>query len=366
MLRRYSSRFLCSPHLPISGGLISLTPARRGAEGFLRGALLLHSFEFDDAARISEAQKIEPGFAMAYWGEAMTYNHPLWMEKDGEAARKVLERLAPAAQARLAKAPTEREKMYLEAVETLYGKGTRQATTGPTPRRCGGSTRSSPTTRTRRPSMLSLLGACEGKRDVATYMKAAAIAEEVFAKNPLHPGAVHYLIHSYDDPIHAPLGMRAARVYAKIAPAAGHALHMPAHIFAALGDWDQVIRANEIAVDVSEKRLHHIGRPISGRSHHALFWLEYALLQEGRADEAKTKLATAREDAVAAPREETLWHYAQMRTAWLVNNPGGTLDLAPIKTPKHLCLWSRPLASGRLSRRCDAAISTKHASSNRR
>src|SRR6266545_3563973 len=90
---------------------------------FLRGALLLHSFEFDNAAEeFRQAQKIGPGFAMAYWGEAMTYNHPLWMEKDGEAARKVLERLAPTAQARLAKVPTERERMYLGAVEVLYGK----------------------------------------------------------------------------------------------------------------------------------------------------------------------------------------------------------------------------------------------------
>ena len=76
---------------------------------FLRGLLLLHSFEFGDAAEeFREAQKIEPGFAMAYWGEAMTFNHPLWMEKDNEAARKVLDRLAATAEARRARAPTER------------------------------------------------------------------------------------------------------------------------------------------------------------------------------------------------------------------------------------------------------------------
>src|SRR6266540_2402846 len=79
---------------------------------FLRGALLLHSFEFDDAAEeFRQAQKIEPGFAMAYWGEAMTFNHPLWMEQDSDLARKSLERLAPTKEARLAKAPTKREKM---------------------------------------------------------------------------------------------------------------------------------------------------------------------------------------------------------------------------------------------------------------
>ena len=108
---------------------------------FLRGALLLHSFEFDDAAEeFRAAEKAEPGFAMAYWGEAMTFNHPLWMEQDAAAARKALEKLAPTPEARLAKAPTEREKMYLSAVEALYGKGDKPAERpGTTPKRCGGS-----------------------------------------------------------------------------------------------------------------------------------------------------------------------------------------------------------------------------------
>src|SRR5262249_13631780 len=97
-------------------------------EYFLRGALLLHSFEYTDAAEeFRKAEAAEPGFAMAYWGEAMTYNHPLWMERDGEEARKTLQKLAPTPAARLAKAPTPREKMYLEAVEALYGEGERDA-----------------------------------------------------------------------------------------------------------------------------------------------------------------------------------------------------------------------------------------------
>src|SRR4029079_12247717 len=104
---------------------------------------------------------------------------------------------------------------------------------------------------------LSILGACEGKRDFAAYMKAAAIAEEVFQKNPLHPGAVHYLIHSYDDPVHAPLGLRAARVYAKIAPAATHALHMPSHIFLALGMWPETASCNEASWESSFHTSYH-------------------------------------------------------------------------------------------------------------
>src|SRR5207253_421190 len=73
---------------------------------------------------------------------------------------------------------------------------------------------------------LSLLGLNQGVRDVPTYLRAAAIVDTVFRENPNHPGAAHLLIHSYDDPIHAPLGLAAARAYSKIAPDAAHAQHM--------------------------------------------------------------------------------------------------------------------------------------------
>jgi len=91
---------------------------------FIRGVLLLHSFEYDDAAQaFREAQQLDPGFALAYWGEAMTYNHPLWNEQNLNAARAVLQRLGPTADARRAKAPTPRERAYLGAVEILFGDG---------------------------------------------------------------------------------------------------------------------------------------------------------------------------------------------------------------------------------------------------
>ncbi len=219
---------------------------------FLRGVLLLHSFEYEDAAEeFREAQKLDPGFAMAYWGEAQTANHPIWVERDAESARKVLNRLAPTPEAREARAPTSREKGYLDAVEILFAEGKK-------PERDRAYAEAMLRLHERYPDdleaasfyALALLGTCQGQRDTATYMKAAAVAEEVFAKNPMHPGAVHYLIHSYDDPVHAPLGMRAARAYSKIAPAAGHAQHMCSHIFVAMGMWDDVVRSNETAVAV--------------------------------------------------------------------------------------------------------------------
>src|SRR5436190_16791193 len=91
---------------------------------FIRGVLLLHSFEYGEAAQaFREAQRLDPGFALAYWGEALTYTHPLWNEQDVNAARAVLWRLGPTPDARRAKAPTSRERGYLNAVDILYGDG---------------------------------------------------------------------------------------------------------------------------------------------------------------------------------------------------------------------------------------------------
>ena len=289
-------------------------------ERFVRGALLLHSFEFEDAAEeFREAQKLEPGFAMAYWGEAMTCNHPLWMERDAEAARKILQRLAPTAPERLAKAPTRREKLYLEAVETLYDKGDkaeRDRVYAEAMRRLHEEFPDDENAAAF--YALSLLGACEGKRDVAAYMKGAAVAEEVFAKNPLHPGAVHYLIHSYDDPVHAPLGMRAARVYAKIAPAAGHALHMPSHIFFASGMWEEAAASNEAAWKASLDRADRKKLGADHHNYHSMFWLEYAYLQLGRYADARRVLAAMEEDAGKSGSDRAKSHRAMMRAAYVV------------------------------------------------
>src|SRR5262249_13806462 len=97
-------------------------------EPFLRGLALLHNFEYESAAeQFQHAESLDPGFAMAFWGEAMTYNHPVWMQQDAAAARAALGRLAPTPEARRAKAKTTRERDYLDAVETLYGEGAKEA-----------------------------------------------------------------------------------------------------------------------------------------------------------------------------------------------------------------------------------------------
>ena len=264
-------------------------------EPFLRGLALLHNFEYPDAAeQFRKAQAIDPDFAMAWWGEAMTYNHPVWFLQDPEAARAVLSRLGATPEARLAKAKTERERDYLRAVEVLYGSGSKEE-------RDSRYSDAMAALHQRYPDdvdatafyALSLLGTAHHGRDFAIYMRSAALLEEVFPTHQHHPGVLHYLIHSYDDPIHAPLGMRAARLYGSVAPNAGHALHMTSHIFVALGLWDDVIAANNQAISVVTRHRADQGHGPKTCGHYVT-WLHYAYLQERRLDEARQELDACR------------------------------------------------------------------------
>jgi tetratricopeptide (TPR) repeat protein len=315
-------------HFPTSGA-----PAAR--PDFERGVLLLHSFEYDDAAAaFREAERRDPGFAMAYWGEAMTCNHPLWHQQDRAAARAALERLAPSPEARLAKAPTAREKGWLAALETLYGEGdkaSRDALYAAAMERLAAGDPDDLEAASF--YALALLGSCESGRDVAVYMRAAAVAEKVFARNPRHPGAVHYLIHSYDDPAHAALGLSAARVYARIAPAAAHALHMPSHIFLALGMWDDVAASNEASWAASEARRQRLRLPLEERGYHALAWLSYAYLQQGRLREARQLLAQMAADAAASGSPRTREHLALMQAGYRVESRQWRADLGGLPDP---------------------------------
>lgn len=276
---------------------------------FIRGVLLLHNFQYPQAERaFLEAQKADPGFALAYWGEAMTFNHGLWMEQDLDKARAALGKLGATPETRLAKAPTKREKGFLGALEALYGEGTKGA-------RDLAYMEAMRQLHQQLPEdlevasfySLSILSSVQGERDFRTYMRAAAIVQDVASRNPRHPGAIHYLIHSYDDPIHAPLGLPAARAYSKIAPAATHALHMPSHIFLALGMWDDVVASNEASFGAS-----------NGRGYHSLNWLAYAYLQQGRHRDAENMLVKMKQAAAKDPTPSARWYLALMRAAQVV------------------------------------------------
>jgi pentatricopeptide repeat protein len=289
---------------------------------FTRGVLYLHNFEYEDAAKsFQEAERIEPGFAMAYWGEAMSYNHPVWQSQDRDKAVAALAKLGDTPNARRAKARTERESRWLEAVEALYGDGNKYQRDTLYSRAMARLAAEYPKdVEAQAFYALSLLGMSYPGRDVSLYMRAAAICEEIFRDHPDHPGAAHYLIHSYDDPVHAPLGLRAARAYSKIAPAAPHAQHMTSHIFLALGMWDETVASNEVATKMT-----------GTTSGHYALWLTYGYLQQGRYDDARRVLGQMQEDVAKNPTYGKRYHLAAGRAAYLVETREWDGDVARIK-----------------------------------
>jgi tetratricopeptide (TPR) repeat protein len=302
---------------------------------FLSGVAALHSFFYDEAADLfREAQKADPGFALAYWGEAMTYNHPVWSEQDRDAALAALARLAPTPAERVAKAPTEREKAWLAAVETLYGAGDKGVRDTAYAEAMG-------KIHERYPEdveaasfyALSLIGPAltgpPGDARDRPVIRAAAILEELFVRVPGHPGVLHYMIHAYDDPLHAPLGLRAARLYAKTAPAAHHARHMPSHIFVQIGDWASAAASNEdswaASVDWVKRRRH----PIEKRDFHSLSWLLYAYLEQGRLGKAQETLETVRQAGKESDNPRVSLAVKEMEARYLVETRAWRKDLVP-------------------------------------
>ena len=278
-------------------------------DDFVAGLALLHDFEYLAAAEaFRRAETADSGFALAYWGEAMTFNHPVWMQQDSAAARAVLTRLAPTAAERRAKAPTEREKDYLAAVEILYGNGTKEE-------RDVRYAEAMARVHARFPADadataffgLALLGTAHAGRDVPIYMRAAGVLEEAWTQEREHPGLLHYLIHCYDDPAHAPLGLRAARLYARIAPDAGHAVHMTSHIFLALGMWQETVDTNVAAIAAVDRMRAAQGKG-PARCGHYPSWLEYAYLQLGQTARAQETLAACRELALVERATEESGH----------------------------------------------------------
>lgn len=256
---------------------------------FLRGVAILHSFGFKQAREeFQAAQTIEPEFAMAYWGEALSYNHPLFVTQDIESPRKALARLATTRAQRVAMAPTEKERGFLVAVETLFGEGSYTE-------RAVGYMEQMRSLYERFPEesevaayyALSMLSASNATQDKSQRLnvRAGAIALKLFRDNRNHPGAAHYTIHAFDNPVHAPLALDAAYRFSEIAPAVSHARHMPTHIFIQHGMWNRVSMNNQSAYDMS-RELWKPGDSI-GDGVHSLDWGQYGDLQRG--DYAKAK-----------------------------------------------------------------------------
>jgi tetratricopeptide (TPR) repeat protein len=287
---------------------------------FLRGLAALHSFWYEEALEaFRESTKIDPDFAMGYWGEAMTYNHPLWSEQDIATARQVL--------AKIKETPklSDRERAYIAAVRLLYGEGEK-------PTRDAAYSAAMEKIYLAYPDdldaaafySLSLLGMAGGTKGYRLQAKAGAIALEVYQKNPNHPGAAHYIIHAFDDPDHAILALPAARRYASIAPEAHHARHMPSHIFLQLGMWPEAAASNEAAWESSDAWMKRKNLSLSVRDYHSLHWLLYAYLQQGRYNDAEKLLNLMKKVMSESTYDDKLRpdyyenNYASMAAAFVV------------------------------------------------
>jgi tetratricopeptide (TPR) repeat protein len=255
---------------------------------FERGVALLHSFWYEEAQKeFEQIEKDDPKCAMAHWGVAMSLWHQLWNHPEGDVARHGLAEVK-AGEALHPK--TARERDYLAAMDAFYSRaGKSDYQTSAT-----AYSQAMEKLHDKYPEdheaaifyALSLLAAePDGDTTFANRKKAAAVLEPLFAAQPDHPGVAHYLIHSYDKPQLAQLGLPAAQRYAQIAPAAPHALHMPSHIFARLGLWQDDINSNLASVSATRKTAAmHMGG--EGHQFHALDFLVYAYLQCGREADA--------------------------------------------------------------------------------
>src|SRR5262249_46334789 len=262
--------------------------------------------------------KIDPDFAMGYWGEAMSYNHPIWGQQDTEAGRRALAKIPDIKQA--AKL-TERERAFIEAARILYGEGDKLARVEPYRAAMEKDYRENPEDREAAAFYaLALLGTVRrGDKGFARQMKAGAIALEVYQKNPDHPGAAHYVIHSFDDPEHAILALPAAFRYAQIAPASSHARHMPSHIFLQLGMWPEAAASNESAWKVSDDWVKGKNLSLSLRDYHSDHWLTYIYCQQGRFSKAEGLINFLRQTMKDHGRESVRW-YDDTAAAFLVES----------------------------------------------
>lgn len=299
---------------------------------FEKGLLLLHSFEYEDAAeQFNKARTIDPGFTMAYWGEAMTHNHNLWRYMNFDKANVVLHQLGSSPEERVNKGKTEIEKDFIKAVNILYSKGTLKEVYGRYADWLGELYKKYPgNDEVAAFYSVALIGSVTEGRDDKIYEHAAQIAKEVLKRNPRHPGALHYLIHAYDDPNHAGLAIATADKYSTVAPEAGHALHMPTHIYLALGMWDKVVSSNIEAWQAGVNRKQRKGLNNDALNYHSFHWLQYGYLQQGNAARAKKMVEEMKDFCVALSSSRARSHMIYLKTTYAVETNDFTSPLADI------------------------------------
>lgn len=306
----YDREALGALRFEVQGG----TPAAR--QHFFSGLLALHSFWYDEATKQFDAAiAADPTFSMAYWGLAMSKAKLLWGDDDIAAGRDALMKM-PDPQ----KLPV-REQAWVMAALSLFRRAT-------------------PDVAASRKEFLQTMEALHAKfpddesavflsiallstlrpnaaDEVDIRKRAAALALDVFKRNPKHPGAAHYIIHAYDTPELAPLALEQAKLYATIAPAAFHARHMPAHIFARMGKWKDAQTSCEAAWDASVAWVTRDKLSIDHQDFHSLSWLVEIPFERGRRTDADAWMTKYTELVRAGLTHEKRAAYANQVASYL-------------------------------------------------
>jgi tetratricopeptide (TPR) repeat protein len=263
-------------------------------ESISRGAALLHSFGYEEARlAFNDAAKADPTCAMAYWGVARTWYHPIWAPPSPDELKSGVAALD---RALAIYAKTGRERDYINALAVFYkdwqtvdhAKNYEQALGAVCDRNP-----SDDEAAIFHALQLVAIGYLDPTDKSYTWQKRGSeILNELLVRHQNHPGVAHYIIHAVDYPPLAELGLQAARAYAKIAPDAPHALHMPSHIFTRLGLWDDSIASNIASTKsaiAQAQRLHGGGGSFDQL--HAMDYLVYAYLQQAKDTSARKVLA---------------------------------------------------------------------------
>lgn len=282
-------------------GVVSFPITSAKAESracFERGVAMLHSFWFEEAReQFENCAQADPAARMNWWGVAMTHNHSLWNRVWVEEGRAALAKVGEL------KGLSEREQGYVRAVQALYGEGTKKEREKAYAAR-----------------MKELHGKYPDDLEAAAFyslsliatgrsIEAGAIALDVYGKQSEHPGAAHYIIHAFDDPVHAILALPAAKRYAQIAPEAHHAKHMPSHIFLQLGMWEQTVKSNEESWAASVAWQTRKKLSLALRDYHSQYWLAYGYLQMGKEKEAWQVWEDKKKDLMESGGDGNVYRY---------------------------------------------------------
>src|SRR5712692_1835524 len=270
----------------------STSCAKSTEAAFNRAVALLHSFQYEQSrASFVEVSRRDPNCAMAQWGIAMSHYHGLWDNGDTAAGRAAMQKAQELASAN--PKTSARECAYINALAEIYRQDDQDhaAHARALEQKMGGLQAAYPEDSEAAIFHALTLAITAPKTDktFANQRKCGEILEPLFKKQPHHPGIAHYIIHCYDNPVLAEQGLGAARMYAKIAPASAHANHMPSHLFTRVGFWDESISSN-----IRSEQLAAAAEATSTNGEardqrlHAMDYLEYAYLQSGRVNQAKT------------------------------------------------------------------------------